>query len=83
MLFSYAIDSDRKYIPVLRYYPKAHIHEPWTASEALQTSCKCVIGKDYPLPMVHHSTVASVNSERMKQVYIQLKKYRGPGGYLH
>ncbi|XP_054273675.1 cryptochrome-1-like isoform X2 [Macrosteles quadrilineatus] len=75
-------DFIRKYLPVLRYYPRAHIHEPWTAPENVQKACKCVIGKDYPLPMVHHPTVASINSERMKQVYIQLKKYRGPDTLL-
>lgn len=78
----YTINCVRKYLPVLKYYPKTHIHEPWTASEAIQKASKCIIGKDYPLPMVHHSTVASINSERMKQVYIQLKKYRGPGWYI-
>lgn len=52
------------------------IHEPWTAPDNVQRAAKCIIGKDYPLPMVNHATVSRINIQRMKQVYQQLANYR-------
>ncbi|XP_046667864.1 cryptochrome-1-like [Homalodisca vitripennis] len=72
----------RKYLPVLKNFPTEHIHDPWTASEDVQKASNCVIGRDYPVPMVNHSEISAINSQRMRQVFLQLKKYRGPGnGY--
>lgn len=56
--------------------PTQYIHEPWTAPGSVQQAAKCVIGKDYPLPMVNHSVASRTNIQRMKQVYQQLIKYR-------
>jgi cryptochrome len=69
-------DYIRKYIPVLRNFPTKYIHEPWMANEAVQKSAKCIIGKDYPMPMINHVVASRNNMERMKQVYQQLAKYR-------
>ena len=69
----------RKYLPVLRNFPTRYIHEPWNAPEAVQKAAKCIIGKEYSLPMVNHAVASRINIERMKQVYQQLSKYRGPG----
>ncbi|KAK6644683.1 Cryptochrome-1 [Polyplax serrata] len=71
-------DYIRKYLPVLKNFPTKYIHEPWLAPEAEQRAAKCIIGKDFSLPMVNHSIVSKINIERMKQVYRQLNKYRGP-----
>ncbi|XP_044750690.1 cryptochrome-1 [Coccinella septempunctata] len=68
-------DYIRKYICVLRNMPIKYIHDPWTAPDNVQKAAKCVIGKDYPLPMVNHSLVSKINIQRMKQVYRQLKSY--------
>jgi len=46
------------------------------ASEAMQKAAKCIIGKDYSLPMINHIVASRTNMERMKQVYQQLAKYR-------
>lgn len=56
--------------------PSQYIHEPWTAPESVQRSAKCVIGKDYPLPIVNHAVASRINIQRMKQVYQQLSNYR-------
>ena len=69
----------RKYLPVLKNFPTRYIHEPWNAPEAVQKAAKCIIGKEYSLPMVNHAVASRINIERMKQVYQQLSKYRGPG----
>jgi cryptochrome len=72
----FKFNSRRKYIPALKNFPTKYIHEPWTASESVQKVAKCLIGKDYPLPMVNHVVASRNNMERMKQVYQQLAKYR-------
>ncbi|GFX78147.1 cryptochrome-1 [Trichonephila clavipes] len=74
-------DYIRRYLPVLKNFPTKYIHEPWTASEKVQIAAKCVIGKDYPMPMVNHQEVSHINLERMKQVYQQLSHYRGANMY--
>lgn len=56
--------------------PVQYIHEPWTAPEIVQKATKCIIGKDYPLPMVNHAVASKINIQRMKQVYQQLTTYR-------
>lgn len=72
-------DYIRKYLPVLKNFPTRYIHEPWNAPETVQKAAKCIIGKEYSLPMVKHAVASRINIERMKQVYQQLSKYRGPG----
>ncbi|XP_015178615.1 PREDICTED: cryptochrome-1-like isoform X2 [Polistes dominula] len=72
-------DYIRRYLPILKNFPTRYIHEPWNAPISIQRAAKCIIGKDYSLPMVNHSKSSRINFERMKQVYQQLNKYRGNG----
>ncbi|XP_046598257.1 cryptochrome-1 isoform X2 [Neodiprion lecontei] len=72
-------DYIRRYVPALKTFPAKYIHEPWNAPQSIQQTAKCIIGKDYPLPMVDHGKSSRINIERMKQVYQQLNKYRGNG----
>uniref|UniRef100_A0A3B1IC83 Cryptochrome circadian regulator 4 n=1 Tax=Astyanax mexicanus TaxID=7994 RepID=A0A3B1IC83_ASTMX len=58
----------RKYLPVLRSFPSRYIYEPWTAPEEVQLQAGCIIGKDYPLPMVCHAEVSERNLALMKEV---------------
>ena len=67
----------RKYLPVLKGYPTKYIYEPWTAPEEMQRAARCVIGRDYPMPMVNHAEISQVNMERMKQVYHQISLKSG------
>lgn len=69
----------RTYLPVLKGYPAKYIYEPWTAPESVQRAAKCIIGKDYPVPMVNHAEVSKLNTGRMKQVYQQLAVYASIG----
>ncbi|XP_063606358.1 cryptochrome-1-like [Penaeus indicus] len=70
-------DFIRTYLPVLKNFPTKYIHEPWTAPESVQRAAKCIISRDYPMPMVDHIKQSQNNIERMKQVYQQLVHYRG------
>lgn len=75
---SYSRDI-RRYLPMLKNFPIRYIHEPWNAPLSIQHAAKCIIGKEYSLPMVNHCKNSRINIERMKQVYQQLNKYRGNG----
>ena len=66
----------RKYLPVLKNYPINYIHEPWKAPEQVQKAAKCIVGVDYPKPMIDHEFFAKQNQERMRQVYQTLSTYR-------
>ncbi|XP_027300846.2 cryptochrome-1-like isoform X1 [Anas platyrhynchos] len=58
----------RKYLPVLKNFPSKYIYEPWTASEEEQKQAGCIIGKDYPFPMVDHKEASNHNLQLMKHV---------------
>ncbi|XP_034982807.1 cryptochrome-1 isoform X1 [Zootoca vivipara] len=72
-------DYIRRYLPVLRGFPAKYIYDPWNAPEGVQKVAKCVIGVNYPKPMVNHAEASRLNIERMKQIYQQLSRYRGLG----
>ncbi len=46
----------RRWIPALANVPARYIHEPWTMPEEVQREAGCVIGRDYPAPIVDHAT---------------------------
>ncbi|KAJ8260261.1 hypothetical protein GJAV_G00178930 [Gymnothorax javanicus] len=58
----------RKYLPVLKDFPSKYIYEPWTAPIEVQEEAGCIIGKDYPLPMVDHMEVSQRNLALMRQL---------------
>lgn len=66
-------DYIRRYIPALKNFPAKHIYEPWTAPLSVQQSAGCIVGKDYPKPVVDHATVSKVNMEKMKAAYSAAK----------
>lgn len=58
----------RKYLPILKNFPSKYIYEPWTATEEEQKQAGCIIGQDYPFPMVNHKEASDHNLQLMKQV---------------
>lgn len=46
----------RAYLPELARVPTNYIHAPWTMPAAVQRESSCVLGRDYPLPLVDHAT---------------------------
>ncbi len=44
----------RRWVPELADVPTTRIHEPWRMSEDEQRDAGCVIGSDYPEPIVDH-----------------------------
>jgi deoxyribodipyrimidine photo-lyase len=45
----------RRWVPELAGVPDERITEPWTMSEDEQHAAGCVIGRDYPAPIVDHA----------------------------
>ena len=48
-------DYVRRWLPALAGVPTAAIHEPWRLSAAEQRAAGCVLGRDYPFPIVDHA----------------------------
>jgi deoxyribodipyrimidine photo-lyase len=47
-------DYVRRYVPELRNVPDEYLREPWMMPDEVQRDCGCVIGGDYPEPIVDH-----------------------------
>ncbi|CAL8074616.1 unnamed protein product [Orchesella dallaii] len=66
----------KRFIPELQNYTIPYVFEPWTAPLELQTQWGCLIGKDYPAPIVNHEIV----SKRNKAEMISLQRMLAGGG---
>jgi len=42
-------------VPELGRVPRARIHAPWTMTASEQAEAHCIIGRDYPGPLVDHA----------------------------
>ena len=56
----------RKWIPELVNFPSNHIFEPHLAPLSVQTKSGCIIGKDYPSPIVDRKKARKENISRFK-----------------
>uniref|UniRef100_A0A5B7BW64 (6-4)DNA photolyase n=1 Tax=Davidia involucrata TaxID=16924 RepID=A0A5B7BW64_DAVIN len=67
----------RHFLPVLKDMPKEYIYEPWSAPLSIQTEAKCIIGKDYPKPVVSHDTASKECKRKLAEAYELNKKTNG------
>ena len=72
----------RKYLPVLKGFPAKYIHAPWTAPESVQKAARCIIGQDYPAPIVDHNKVSRANLEKLRNIFKALLCYKDSGKTL-
>jgi deoxyribodipyrimidine photo-lyase len=61
-------DYVRRWVPELARVPMARLAQPWTMSEAEQAAAGCVIGRDYPAPIVDHGRERERAMERYRAV---------------
>ncbi|XP_061600844.1 cryptochrome circadian regulator 5 [Cololabis saira] len=62
-------DYIKKYLPILKKFPAQYIYEPWKAPRSVQQAAGCILGEDYPRPIVQHEVIQKQNIQRMKQAY--------------
>jgi deoxyribodipyrimidine photo-lyase len=51
-------------VPELGAVPDRYLAEPWTMPEDVRRECGCVIGSDYPEPIVDHPEARRAALER-------------------
>ena len=66
----------RRYLPVLKDMPLRYLFEPWKAPLPVQEKAKCIVGEDYPFPIVNHKEASNECAKRMKSV---VDNFRGKG----
>ncbi|MBK5108134.1 MAG: deoxyribodipyrimidine photo-lyase [Anaerolineales bacterium] len=64
----------RRWLPVLSEVPEKFIHSPWFMPEEIQRQSRCIIGQDYPYPIIDHSFAR----ERILEVYNRAKQSYQP-----
>lgn len=70
---------------MLKKFPADYIYEPWKAPRSVQETAGCIVGKDYPRPIVKHEVVHKENIQRMKAAYAKRSPEDKPttkGNYL-
>lgn len=58
----------KRWLPELRHVPSVWIHEPWKMSATQQRKYGCIIGEDYPAPLVDHVCAVRHAKEKLAQV---------------
>ena len=56
----------KRWVPELKDVPSEHIHEPWLMSDEEQRKASCIIGTDYPEPIVDEKVT---RKEGISQAY--------------
>jgi deoxyribodipyrimidine photo-lyase len=63
-------DYVRRWVPELAGVPTRFIHEPWKMGAEAQQTCGCIVGRDYPRPIVDHAWAR----EHVLAAYAQAKE---------
>jgi len=54
----------KRYVPQLAGLSAKAIHAPWLAKPLDLTAAGCILGRDYPLPIVDHATARALTLQR-------------------
>ena len=69
----------RHFLPALRRMPDKYVYEPWKAPLEVQRAAGCVVGVDYPAPIVDHDVASKANIARMTAAYAAHRAAGGAG----
>ena len=58
----------RRWVPELAGVPPAYVHMPWTMPISVQQASGCLIGRDYPPPIVDHALAVREAKRRLAVV---------------
>jgi deoxyribodipyrimidine photo-lyase len=56
----------RRYLPELAQVPDSYLAEPWRMPAGEQQRAGCLIGRDYPAPIVEHKTARLAALDRYR-----------------
>lgn len=56
----------RRYVPELARVPLEYLARPWEMPEEMQQEVRCIIGRDYPAPVVDHALARQAALERYR-----------------
>ncbi len=62
----------RRYLPELARVPDKFIHAPWQLGALAQQGIGCVIGRDYPAPIVDHAVQRAAALALFKQASVEI-----------
>jgi deoxyribodipyrimidine photo-lyase len=60
----------RRWVPELANVPDRFVHRPWKMKPETQQACGCIVGQDYPAPIVDHAWAR----ERALAAYARARK---------
>ena len=60
--------------------PDKYVYCPWEAPESVQQAAGCVVGRDYPAPIVDHASASKDCMRRMGEAFAASKEGGGGGG---
>ncbi|KAL8561485.1 hypothetical protein ACOMHN_011167 [Nucella lapillus] len=63
----------RRYVPELKKMPLLYLFEPWRAPVDVQKTAGCVVGRDYPAPMVEHKQASALCMAKMEKIKSKCK----------
>ena len=67
----------KTYVPELRDYPSDYIHQPWKAPLFIQKEAGCIIGQDYPKPVVDICEQGQLCCKRIQSIMSALHDVYG------
>lgn len=58
----------KTYVPELKDFPAEYVHKPWEAPLYVQEDAKCIVGKDYPVPVVETCKQGELCCKRIQTI---------------